>query len=101
VSVRLGREAGPGGPWAVLAVRDEGVGIPAADLPHIFERFRRGSNVLGRVEGTGIGLASARAIVEQHGGSIAVESVEGEGSTFTVRLPLRPPELPGAAEEAR
>jgi signal transduction histidine kinase len=101
IGVRLGREEGSGGPLAVLAVRDEGVGIPAADLPHIFDRFRRASNVVGRVEGTGIGLASARAIVERHGGSIAVESVEGEGSTFTVRLPLRPPQLPGTAKEAR
>jgi signal transduction histidine kinase len=77
------------------------VGIPAADLPHIFERFRRGVNVAGRVEGTGVALASARAIVEGHGGSIAAESAEGEGSTFTVRLPLRPPELSGSAKEAR
>ena len=73
---------------AVLAVRDEGIGVPAADLPHIFERFRRGSNVAGRIGGTGIGLAGVRALVEDHGGTIAVESQEGVGSTFTVRLPL-------------
>lgn len=93
VWVRLGREEGAGGPEAVLTVRDEGMGIPAADLPHIFEHFRRGSNVTGRIEGTGIGLASVRGIVEQHGGTIAVQSTEGLGSTFTVRLPLNESEL--------
>ncbi len=88
VRVRVGREPSAGGSVAVIAVTDRGVGVPAADLPHIFERFQRAGNVAGRIEGTGIGLASARHIVEQHGGSIAVESVEGAGSTFTVRLPL-------------
>jgi PAS domain S-box-containing protein len=78
--------------WAVLTVQDEGVGIPAVDLGHIFERFRRGSNVAGRFAGTGIGLSGARQIVEQHGGTIAAESEEGRGSTFTVSLPLMPPE---------
>ena len=76
------------GEWAQIAVRDSGVGIPAADLPHIFERFHRGANVTGRIAGTGIGLASARQIVEQHGGTVAVESELGAGSTFIVRLPL-------------
>ena len=76
---------------AVLAVRDQGIGIPAADLPRIFERFHRGSNVAGQIAGAGIGLAGARQIVEQHGGAITVESREGAGSTFTVRLPLEPP----------
>ncbi len=90
VRVRVGREPGTDGPVVVIAVTDRGVGVPAADLPHIFERFQRAGNVAGRIEGTGIGLASARHIVEQHGGSIAVESVEGAGSTFTVRLPLAP-----------
>ena len=74
--------------WAVLQVQDGGVGIPEADLPRIFERFRRGSNVIGRFSGTGIGLASVRQIVEQHGGSIAIESREGDGTTITIRLPL-------------
>ena len=75
------------GAWARLAVRDAGVGIPAADLPRVFERFHRAGNV-GAVAGTGIGLAGARQIVEQHGGTLAVQSREGAGSTFTVRLPL-------------
>lgn len=76
------------GHWAIVAVHDEGIGIPAADLPHIFERFHRASNVPGQVEGTGIGLASAYQIVAQHGGAITVTSTEGAGSIFTVRLPL-------------
>ncbi len=87
VAIRVGRDDGDGPPCAAIAVRDRGVGIPAADLPHIFEGYRRGANV-GGIAGTGIGLAGAKRIVEQHGGTIAVTSGEGEGSTFTVRLPL-------------
>ena len=86
---------------AVLVVRDPGVGIPAAELPHVFERFRRAGNVADRIAGTGLGLAGARDIVEQHGGSIAVESVEGHGTTFTVRLPLAPWRPGRAAAGAR
>jgi signal transduction histidine kinase len=74
--------------WAELSVQDHGIGIPATDLPHVFERFFRGTNVAGRIRGTGIGLAGAHQIVEQHGGTLSVESREGAGSTFTVRLPL-------------
>ena len=73
--------------WAILRVTDEGVGIPPDDLNHIFERFHRGRNV-GGIQGTGIGLTGVRQIVLQHGGDITVESQEGHGSTFTVRLPL-------------
>lgn len=76
------------GPEAVVTVRDPGLGIPAADIEHVFERYHRGSNVAGTITGTGVGLAGARQIVDQHGGTITVESKEGEGSTFTVRLPL-------------
>jgi signal transduction histidine kinase len=76
------------GMCALIHVRDQGVGIPAADLPRLFERFFRGSNVVGRIAGTGIGLAGARQIVEQHGGTLTVVSAEGVGSTFTVALPL-------------
>ena len=75
------------GDSAVLTVRDEGMGIPAADLPRVFERFHRGSNV-ERISGTGIGLAGAKDIVELHGGTIEVTSVEGRGTTVAVRLPL-------------
>jgi PAS domain S-box-containing protein len=88
ISVRVWREEEAAGMWAVLSVTDQGMGIPVADLPHLFERFRRGGNVAGRIAGTGIGLAGAKQIVEQHGGTITVESEEGNGATFTVRLPL-------------
>jgi signal transduction histidine kinase len=71
----------------VLRVRDEGMGIGAADLPHIFERFYRGGNV-EQVHAFGIGLAASRAIVEQHGGSLGVETTGPTGSTFALRLPL-------------
>jgi signal transduction histidine kinase len=75
---------------AVLSVSDRGEGIPESDLPHIFERFRRGQNVEGRIPGTGIGLAGVQRIVEQHQGTIAVNSKIGVGTTFTIRLPLEP-----------
>jgi PAS domain S-box-containing protein len=88
VMVRLRREQASGREWAVLVVTDQGIGIPAADLPYIFEWFRRGENTSGRISGAGIGLASAKQIIEQHGGSISVESEEGAGTTFTVRLPV-------------
>jgi two-component system, OmpR family, sensor kinase len=71
----------------VVAVQDHGIGIPAKDLPYVFGRYNRGSNVSGIV-GTGVGLYLVKMVVELHGGSIAVESRQGEGSRFTVRLPL-------------
>jgi signal transduction histidine kinase len=88
VGITLTEQRADGRRWAVLEVRDEGVGIPDADLPHIMDRFHRGANVAGRVAGTGIGLASVREIVVQHGGAIAVESTEGKGTVVTLRLPL-------------
>ncbi len=78
--------------WAVVSVHDQGIGIPAADLPHVFERFRRGANVAGQIIGTGIGLADVRQVVEAHGGTVDVQSTEGAGSTFTLRLPPATPE---------
>lgn len=90
IVVQVARQEGPAGPLALIAVRDPGIGIPAADLPHIFERFWRARNVENHIPGTGIGLASALQIVAEHGGTISVESQEGQGSTFTVRLPLTP-----------
>jgi len=74
------------GSWAMLVVRDEGVGIPADELPHIFTRFYRASTATGTA-GTGIGLAGAKTIVEQHGGSITIETAVGCGTAMTVLLP--------------
>jgi signal transduction histidine kinase len=97
VRVTLSRQHDAHGTWAVVQVRDQGIGVPAADLPHIFERFHRATNVGGRVPGTGLGLPGAREVVEQHGGEISVQSEEGHGSTFTVRLPLDPEETAAAS----
>ncbi len=72
--------------WAVITVRDRGVGIPASEIPHIFTPFYRASTARG-VMGTGIGLAGANAIVAQHGGSITVESAVDQGTTMTISLP--------------
>lgn len=84
VTVRTAEEGGA----AVLTVGDTGIGIGAADLPHVFERFFRADPSRARADGrTGLGLSIVKAIVESHGGAVSVESREGEGSTFTVRLP--------------
>lgn len=88
VDVWVGLERSDARSDAVLRVADQGVGIPAADLPHVFERFRRATNVVGRIGGTGIGLHGVCQIVQDHGGRIDVESDEGRGTTFTVHLPL-------------
>jgi signal transduction histidine kinase len=88
VMVRIGIEESPQGRVAFCAVTDEGIGIPEADLARIFDRFARGSNVAGRITGSGVGLTIVRQIVEQHGGTIGVTSTVGRGSTFTIRLPL-------------
>ncbi|MFL5354907.1 ATP-binding protein [Archangium sp.] len=95
VEVRVERREVDGEGWAVLEVQDQGLGIPARDLPHLFGRFYRGENVVGRIPGTGLGLFGARQIAEQHGGRIEVTSVEGQGSTFSVWLPLNAPEGTG------
>ena len=73
-----------------ISVSDAGIGIPQADLPRIFDRFHRGSNVVGQIGGIGLGLTSVLRAVEAHGGRIEVSSREGEGTTFTIHLPARP-----------
>lgn len=71
-----------------LTVRDQGIGIPAEDLPRLFDRFHRGANVDDRrFPGWGLGLSICRQIIEQHGGQIGADSSIGAGSTFRVRLP--------------
>lgn len=74
--------------WATVAVRDRGIGIPAEGLERLFERFYRAENAAQHAGGLGLGLYICREIVERHGGTIAVASTPGEGSLFTVRLPL-------------
>jgi signal transduction histidine kinase len=80
-------EAGPAQENVVFRVRDNGSGIAAEDLPHIFNRFYRADKSRQQNGESGLGLAIARSIVEAHGGSIAVESQLGQGSTFTLTLP--------------
>jgi len=72
----------------VVTIADRGLGIPAGDLDRLFERYHRGSNVSGIV-GTGVGLYLVKMAVDLHGGGIEVMSREGEGSRFTVRLPIK------------
>jgi PAS domain S-box-containing protein len=87
-AIRVTVNATPDKTHAVIVVHDAGLGIPAADLPRVFDRFYRGTNVVGCIAGNGLGLAGALQMVELHHGSIAVESEEGRGSAFTVRLPI-------------
>lgn len=85
VAVTLARDGG----WARIDVEDDGVGISEEALPHVFDRFYRSPRgEARRYEGSGIGLALTRELVELHGGEISVTSVEGRGTRFTVRLPL-------------
>ena len=73
---------------AVIKIRDTGSGIAPVDLPHIFERFYRGSKT-AKVLGSGLGLAIASSIISIHQGTINVESEPGKGTTFTVTLPMK------------
>lgn len=77
---------------ALLRVHDRGIGISLADQARVFEWFGRGENARQtKIRGIGIGLAGTKQIVEQHGGSISIESDLGQGATFTIRLPLVAP----------
>jgi signal transduction histidine kinase len=90
VSVTASRspDGGASGGTATLAVRDSGIGIPARDLPYVFDRFYRvRSDATQHIAGTGLGLAIVKGIAEAHGGRVSVESTEGAGSTFCLELP--------------
>jgi two-component system sensor histidine kinase SenX3 len=79
------------GTWVEIRVADAGVGIPTRDLDRVFERFYRVDRARRReTGGTGLGLAIVRHVATNHGGEVAVVSHEGEGSTFTLRLPAGP-----------
>jgi PAS domain S-box-containing protein len=83
------------GDQAELRIRDTGTGIPAHELPRMFERFHRVEGTRGRTqEGAGIGLALVQKLVELHSGTVRVESREGEGSTFIVNVPFGRAHLP-------
>lgn len=84
--------AGRDGDRAVLQVSDTGSGIPPEDLPHVFDRFYRGDPARSEQNGeSGLGLAIARAFVQAHGGEIGATSQPGQGSTFTISMPLGRP----------
>jgi signal transduction histidine kinase/CheY-like chemotaxis protein len=86
---------------AELVVRDTGVGIPEDQLPHIFERFHRIKDARARShEGSGIGLSLVQELVRQHYGRIRVRSKPGDGTTFTIWIPVSPPDRPARPGEA-
>ena len=75
-----------------LIVGDNGSGIPAADLPHIFERHYRGDRARGQdASASGLGLAIVKSLIDLHGGDIQVDSAPGAGTTFTITLPPHTP----------
>jgi signal transduction histidine kinase len=88
--VRMGLERAADG--LRLVVEDTGIGIPRADLPHVFDEFFRSANARERVaDGTGLGLAVVKAVAEQHAGTVVVDSEPGRGTRFTVELPFTEP----------
>ncbi len=94
IAVRVRAESG----HAVVTVTDTGIGVPAAEMPKLFERFHRIENARARSnEGSGIGLALVRELVALHGGTITAESTEGEGTCFTLRVPFGSAHLPAEA----
>jgi len=83
---------------AVVTVADTGIGVPAEEMPRLFERFHRIENTRSRShEGSGIGLALVQEFVQLHGGTITASSTEGAGTTFTIRLPFGHAHLPADA----
>jgi signal transduction histidine kinase len=74
--------------WVEISVADNGVGIPLDQLPHLFERFRQINRKQLEQQGVGLGLSIASELIHLHGGDITVASILGEGSTFTIRLPI-------------
>ena len=87
------------GPWMCVDVEDNGQGIPAELLPHVFERFARGDSSRSRASGsTGLGLAIVQAVATAHGGAVTVDSVPGR-TVFTVHLPALAPAMPRPAPE--
>ena len=91
-SIRIAAEGDP--TWVTIVVRDDGPGIAAAELPHVFERFHRGSEERASTAGAGLGLSIARELTEMMGGTIGAEAGSGRGASFIVRLPRQPRRRP-------
>ena len=95
-SIRIAVRAEGG--QAVVTVADTGIGVPEQEMPRLFERFHRIENARSRSnEGSGIGLALVQELVQLHGGTITASSIEGAGTTFTIRLPFGHAHLPAGA----
>jgi len=88
VRLRARGAMGSGGPVVQVTIRDEGAGIPAAELPHVFEPFFRGERARkAQIQGSGLGLSLVKQVIEAHDGSVSLESAANRGSSFTVELP--------------
>lgn len=88
ITISLTKMVKEAAPWVRLAVSDAGMGIPAIELSHVFERHYRASNVASVIPGTGLGLHAVQRIVTMHGGTVDIQSVEGQGTTTTIQLPV-------------
>jgi|GEM_PF-2788939 len=100
IVVSIATHRAQGRPWATITVSDTGIGIPADELPHVFERFFRGEKPRTmQLTGTGLGLSIVKEIVELHGGWVTLDSQEDVGSTFTVWLPLITPRTDALSEQ--
>lgn len=83
VEVKTGQKDG----YALVSIKDTGIGIPEEEVPRIWDRLYRGKNAVSE-KGLGLGLSLVRAVVKAHGGDVEVESIEGKGSTFTIYIPI-------------
>ena len=101
IFVHARRGGGPGGEGVLVSVTDQGPGIDAVEQERIFEPFYRGRNARAQTwTGSGLGLAIVKGFVEANGGSISVQSLPGQGTTFYVLLPVAEREAPDAAQAA-
>ena len=94
VTIAVALDSGAEPPQATVRVTDHGIGIPASDLQRVFEAYYRAPNAGHTIPGSGLGLFTVRHIVTRHGGTVEVESQEGQGTAVSLRLPLRAPSAP-------
>src|SRR6185295_4154435 len=91
IGIRAHSETNERNQTILVTIEDKGIGIPASEVPYIFEPFYRGREVIAaQIHGSGLGLSLVKNIIEAHGGTITVTSTEGEGSSFTLTLPAVP-----------